>query len=293
MQGDCLERMKEIPDNSIDLVLIDPPYIGMVKEYWDNKTEEEASLFFLKLDSEIYRICRYGGKLVSFSSNDTLKYLTRTIFKQRELLVVEKDAKAVSAGRNTKKYKQHINHTEFILVCTKYAREYIREILLTANKEMKYSSKYINTVLGCATNGGGMWSIYTGENKCNQVPTKEQWDKFRNLFKNLPCYESFEEVFTNDLNKGNVLKGYNFRMKGRKHPTQKPEELMEYLLRTYSKEGSRVLDCFMGSGTTGVACVNTNRKFIGIEQDEGYFKIAQDRIQKAQEAVSQTEPQQS
>ena len=65
------------------------------------------------------------------------------------------------------------------------------------------------------------------------------------------------------------------------HPTQKPVALMEYLIKTYSNEGTTVLDFTMGSGTTGVACVNTNRNFIGIEMDEGYFKIAQERIEKA------------
>jgi site-specific DNA-methyltransferase (adenine-specific) len=63
------------------------------------------------------------------------------------------------------------------------------------------------------------------------------------------------------------------------HPTQKPTTLMEYLIRTYSNEGDTVLDATMGSGTTGVACVNTDRKFIGIEQDEKYYKISKERIQ--------------
>ena len=65
---------------------------------------------------------------------------------------------------------------------------------------------------------------------------------------------------------------------GKHHPTQKPISLYEYLIRTYSNEGNTVLDPCMGSGTTGVACVNTNRNFIGIEKDEKYFKIAKDRI---------------
>ena len=60
---------------------------------------------------------------------------------------------------------------------------------------------------------------------------------------------------------------------------------MEYLIKTYSLEGETVLDFTMGSGTTGVACVNTNRDFIGIEMDEGYFKIAEERINKAKEQV--------
>lgn len=65
------------------------------------------------------------------------------------------------------------------------------------------------------------------------------------------------------------------------HPTQKPVALMEYLIKTYSNEGETVLDNCMGSGTTGVACVNTNRNFIGIEMDENYYKIAEDRIKNA------------
>ena len=65
------------------------------------------------------------------------------------------------------------------------------------------------------------------------------------------------------------------------HPTQKPVALLEDLIQTYSNEGNTVLDFTMGSGSTGVACVNTNRNFIGIELDEGYFNIAKDRIEKS------------
>ena len=69
--------------------------------------------------------------------------------------------------------------------------------------------------------------------------------------------------------------------KGSLHPTQKPVPLLEYLIRTYTNEGETVLDFTMGSGSTGVACVNTNRNFIGIELDEEYFKIAENRIKQA------------
>jgi DNA modification methylase len=74
---------------------------------------------------------------------------------------------------------------------------------------------------------------------------------------------------------------------GRLHPTQKPVALLEYLIRTYTNEGETVLDFTMGSGSTGVACVNTNRSFIGIELDEGYFKIAEKRIADAQNKPEQ------
>lgn len=65
------------------------------------------------------------------------------------------------------------------------------------------------------------------------------------------------------------------------HPTQKPVALLEDLIKTFSNEGDTVLDFTMGSGSTGVACVNTNRRFIGIELDEGYFNIAKKRIEEA------------
>ena len=180
------------------------------------------------------------------------------------------------AGRNTKQYKQHINCVEYVFVATKFAREYSRSLLLKAQGCL--TSKEINTKLGVATNGGGMWSIYVGNNVCQQVPIKKQWDKFREIFPNLIEYENFEEVFHNSLKKGNVLSGFDFGMKGRVHPSQKPVALIEYLIKTYTNEGDLVLDNCMGSGTTGVACKNLNRNFIGIEKDPEYFKIADKRI---------------
>ena len=79
----------------------------------------------------------------------------------------------------------------------------------------------------------------------------------------------------------NLLRISNAVRKGRQHPTQKPVALMEYLIKTYTNEGDLVMDNCMGSGTTGVACMNTGRRFIGIEMDAGYFQIAQGRIMEA------------
>jgi DNA modification methylase len=81
----------------------------------------------------------------------------------------------------------------------------------------------------------------------------------------------------------------NANQASKQHPTQKPVALMEYLIKTYTNEGETVLDNTMGSGTCGVACVNTGRNFIGIELDGGYFKIAQERIEKAQNVARQLE----
>ena len=77
-----------------------------------------------------------------------------------------------------------------------------------------------------------------------------------------------------------LLKFSNANQKGKLHPTQKPVDLLEYLIKTYTNENELVLDFTMGSGSTGVACLNTNRRFIGIELDENYFNIAKERIEE-------------
>lgn len=87
--------------------------------------------------------------------------------------------------------------------------------------------------------------------------------------------------FNDDYYPSSILEFTNANQKAKSHPTQKPVELMEYLIKTYTNEGDTVLDNTMGSGTTGVACVNTNRSFIGIELDENYFAVAEKRINDA------------
>ena len=82
-----------------------------------------------------------------------------------------------------------------------------------------------------------------------------------------------------------ILEFSNANRTGNLHPTQKPVSLLEYLIKTYTLENETVLDFTMGSGSTGVACVNTNRDFIGIELDDKYFSIAKDRIEAAQKEV--------
>jgi site-specific DNA-methyltransferase (adenine-specific) len=92
-----------------------------------------------------------------------------------------------------------------------------------------------------------------------------------------------EQEYDEDLKFPENIQTFNNREKGARgsHPTQKPISLMEYLIKSHTKEGDTVLDFTIGSGTTGVACVNTNRNFIGIELDENYFNIAKERIETA------------
>ena len=99
------------------------------------------------------------------------------------------------------------------------------------------------------------------------------------VYNNFKCMEDGKEYKkTYDYKNPITLIEFDKVRKGALHPTQKPVPLLEYLIRTYTNEGETVLDFTMGSGSTGVACVNTNRNFIGIELDENYFKIAKERI---------------
>ena len=102
------------------------------------------------------------------------------------------------------------------------------------------------------------------------------------------CYGKFENVksFNNEYYPTSVIKVSNAIQKGKTHPTQKPVALFEYLIKTYTNEGDTVLDNCMGSGTTGVACLNTNRNFIGIELDDKYFEIAKQRIESHMRQIS-------
>jgi len=139
-------------------------------------------------------------------------------------------------------------------VCVFYSRlpTYNPQGLICIDKQKtNHRSKQIRTNTGIAThNGGRLQTTY---------------------FQEFSNYPGQELIFSND-------KGF--------HPTQKPAPLMEYLIKTYTHEGETVLDFTMGSGTTGVACANTNRNFIGIELDDKYFEIAKERIQKAKNDLS-------
>ena len=112
--------------------------------------------------------------------------------------------------------------------------------------------------------------IKVGANKCDSESSKIAHAKleYENKIYDEKCPESIIHISSRSEKRGF-------------HPTQKPVSLMEYLVKTYTREGETVLDFTMGSGSTGVACVNTNRNFIGIELDDGYFNIAKKRIEEA------------
>ena len=126
-----------------------------------------------------------------------------------------------------------------------------------------------------------------GKNKVNYYPIMTERDKPKNRGKNTGKKSEttnnawVENKTYTHLYPKNIIEFSNASQKGKLHPTQKPVALIEYLIRTYTNEGETVLDFTAGSGSTGVACVNTNRRFIGIELDEDYFNIAKKRIEEA------------
>ena len=147
--------------------------------------------------------------------------------------------------------------------------------------------------MGVATNGGGMASnILTSYKKGWTFPTQEKYEllqktgickkPYEDLRKEYESlrqeYESLRYVHNLDTNHNNIWKSKAKRNSGKLHACEKPVDILERIIRTSSNEGDVVLDCFAGSGSTGIACLNTNRKFIGIEKEDKYFDIAYNRI---------------
>ena len=236
MLGDCLERMKEIPDGSVDLILTDPPY-GTTDCKWD------SVIPFEPMWEQLNRIIKPNGAIVLFGAEPFSSFLRMSNIKNYKYDWIWEKERGTGFG-NAK--KQPLRCFEMISVFYSKQCNYY-PVMTKLDKPYthvlpKYDSEQIKGGFRSFNNNTRVLKQYT-----HSYP--------KNIIK---------------ISRGNIR---NFI-----HPTQKPVALMEYLIKTYTVEGETVLDCFMGSGTTGVACKNLNRKFIGIEKDETYFKIAQDRI---------------
>ena len=233
--GDCLEIMKDIPDNSVDMILCDLPY-GTTRNKWDTVIPLDL------LWKQYERIVKDNGAIVLFAQTPFDKVLGASNLK---LLRYEWiwDKNKATGFLNSKKMplKAHEN----ILVFYKKLPNYYPQGLV--KKEVPTINKGNRGRMGEVSNYG--------------VANKDAIQEYENYPRDVLKY-------------GVVMKPV--------HPTQKPIELLEYLIKTYTDEGELVLDNCMGSGSTGVACQNTGRKFIGIELDEGYFNISKNRIAEAQ-----------
>lgn len=233
MQGDCLERMQQIPSGSVDMVLTDPPY-GTTACKWD------TVIPFEPMWEQLKRIIKPNGAIVLFGSEPFSSLLITSNLKGFKYLLDWN--KKIPSGMSYAKYRP-MQQTEDICVFTSKGEKSVYHPQMV-KREKPIKSGGMKNSDSAATNG------YKPLNKTYE-------------FKNPVTLIEFDKV-----------------RKGSLHPTQKPVELLEYLIKTYTDENQTVLDCTMGSGSTGVACMNTKRKFIGIELDSDYFRIALERMNK-------------
>ena len=247
-KGDCLEVMKLIPDASIDAVITDPPY-GTTACKWDSVIDFEL------MWEQLNRIIKPNGAIVLFGSEPFSSALL--ISNVKNFRHQWQWIKTRPTGAFQAKYMP-MKANEDILVFGLNKVNYYPIMVKRTEAEFKASYR---------KNDSKSWGNNIQGHKDNLIIRKskeEQWYKYP----------------TNILN---IKK--DTKRNGKSHPTQKPVALMEYLIKTYTNENETVLDFTMGSGTTGVAAKNLNRNFIGIEQDEKYFKIAEERINKQEKQL--------
>jgi site-specific DNA-methyltransferase (adenine-specific) len=238
IQGDCLIEMKKIPDGSIDLVLTDPPY-GTTACKWD------TVIPFEPMWEQLKRVTKKNGAIALFGSEPYSSALRMSnINNYRYDWYWKKQATLFQHAKN-----RPMQATENISVFCYYGWGHKSQ--MGENRLVYFPQGVHNDKV---KKFHGVQGQCIGE-RPNQVGRKYM----------------AQTGFPN-----NVLEFA--RDKDSTHPTQKPVALMEYLIRTYTNEGETVLDFTMGSGTTGVACKNLNRDFIGIELDPEYFEIANKRI---------------
>lgn len=242
--------MNDIPDESVDLILCDLPF-GTTSCAWD------TIIPFEKLWEHYKRIIKQYAPIVLFGSQPfTSNLVCSNISMFREELVWLKNKPASGMQANQKHMKIHEN----IVVFSKQAKHtYNPQKWLVAEKEFLTQRKTFreNEYIGN--------NIYSPTTRTRKPDTGER-NPISIVSARVPFTPQNKKIYSDDI-------------EIRHHPTQKPISLLEYLIKTYSNEGETVLDNCMGSGSTGVACVNTNRNFVGIELNEDYFNIAQDRIQ--------------
>lgn len=238
--GDCLERMTEIPDGSVDLVLTDPPY-GTTACKWD------AVIPFELMWTQVRRVLKPNGAAVFTASQPfTSALVMSNIGWFKYCLVWEKTRATGHVHAKNKPMKKHEDILVFSPGTTVHASQSATRMTYNPQGVVRKDTPTIRKA------GGSSDSV---------VSTR-------------PSHRDILQEFTNFPSSIVTVASEGATV----HPTQKPVALMEYLIRTYTNEGETVLDFTMGSGTTGVACVNTGRKFIGIERDPAYIAICAKRL---------------
>lgn len=253
---DCLQGMAEIETGSIDAIICDLPY-GTTSCHWDNMIP------FDKLWNQYKRICKQKAPIVLFGIEPfTSKIILSNIRDFREKLTWEKH-KPSNIGNA--KY-MHLKYTEDIIVfsqgtCTfnpqmqRRISSRVREGQNSNSKQWRTNKKETGEVSFATQYAPRDWGSFDAEKK---YPS--------NVF-------YFPAVVSNSHEKCD-------------HPTQKPVELLRYLILTYTNENDLILDNCIGSGTTAVAAIKENRRFIGFETDLNYFNIAQKRIENEKKQLN-------
>jgi len=246
MFGDCLEKMKDIPSGSVDIVIADLPY-GTTACEWD------IVIPFEPMWDHYWRVLKDNGVVALFGSEPFSTYLRMSQIKYYKYDWYWKKNRG---GFVTAKLRP-LSRVETISVFYKKQPTYlpIFEEYSDSTKERFWKNPKRNA------------NKAIRESKINSI----------NNISSIDNASDFERGRYPDNIK--EFKVPNPQNEERLHPTQKPVDLLEYLIKTYTNEGEIVLDNTMGSGSTGIACLNTRRKFIGIEKDETYFNIAKRRIE--------------
>ena len=244
-KGDCLELMKDLPDKSIDAIITDPPY-GTTTCKWD------SVIPFDKMWKQLNRIIKPNGAILLFGQEPFSSFLRcSNINNYRYDWIWDK----VSTTNFANAKKMPLSCYEVISVFYKSLPTYNPQMTDAKSDRIRPISKPKENTSETNKQASGKTRQYS-----------ENYDNTKRFPRKI-IEVSCRLAECNSLN--------------RVHPTQKPELLMEYLIKTYTNDNEVVLDFTMGSGTTGVACVNTNRNFIGMELDDKYFEIAEKRINEA------------
>ena len=242
LHGDCLELMKDIEDQSIDMILCDLPY-GTTACKWD------TIIPFDKLWEQYERVIKNTGAIVLFGSQPFTSALVMSNIKLFKYSLVWRKERATNFLNFQYQFgKSHEDVCVFGFGATSYTKNGVN---MSYYPQMEIGDPY-----------------YCKQGFVGNAIARDK--KTRTNSKSI-CTQNNGSRYPQSV--------LSFKTERGLHPTQKPVALLEYLIKTYTQENELVLDNCMGSGSTGVACLETNRQFIGIEKDKTYFDIAKKRIE--------------
>lgn len=288
LHGDCLELMKDLLDNSIDLIVTDPPYFKVKGEFWDNQWSK-PEIFLAWLDTvldQFKRILKPNGSLYLFASSKMASRIERLVSERMRILNhivwVKPNAGGAEKGAKAGTIRSYVPQTERIIFACHFNP--LGDALRKAMKKSKLTSLELNRKAFERNTGLISLWLCNKESHGSCEPSCSDWVKAMQacgVNASESDYYSLARPFFNAMNFSDVWNYNPVRPYQGKHPCEKPLGIMEQCITSSSQVGSVVFDPFMGSGTTGVACVNTGRNFIGMELDASYFEIAKNRILNA------------